>query len=511
MEHGLRRWRDRWTAAGFPAIPLRPFAKAPMCRAWQLRPPGEQWSEAGGRSFRGNVGVVTGEGLAVVDCDAPETVQSVEMRFDAMNLHPPAVKTASGDGRHFYIRIEDAPDGNYTTLDPDVGPGELRYGPGAYVVAPCSQVDGNRYAFERGSPERIARMKPLRWRDLQWLIDLNKPAVTLDLEAPPVRLVRWPMPEKANTLLQVLAKADGPTRPFYGYQSRSEAEAAVVAMLILAGWSQDEISSEFAERRPGHFAEHARPDWYLRHTYADVLADLASTPERLEIARAYREAANAPWPGRSGARDRVVYLGLLAACWSWGTWEVRVSQRALAEYTAASRRGVRSSLTRLQKDDLVTKVQPWQWHGGDRRVEATTWKLGQCTITTPVSHSGDAVSAQSACVVECGVEGAAELWARGGLGRSAGLVYRHLSDEPRAATELAELTGKHRHTVACAVGILESWGLAEQQTNGWVRGPEALESVAEALDAKAKASRRRARHELQRRAFREWKVSGEGQ
>jgi hypothetical protein len=57
----------------------------------------------------------------------------------------PIVKTASGLGRHIYLRLEDPPAGATRLIHPNKGFGEFRFGCGAYVVAPPSIVGGCEY------------------------------------------------------------------------------------------------------------------------------------------------------------------------------------------------------------------------------------------------------------------------------------------------------------------------------------------------------------------------------
>lgn len=195
-ETGLSHWRDRWISAGIPVIPLRKFEKIPVCTAWQTRSPADQWQDVGRNAFRGNIGILPGQGVAVIDADALRTATYVEKRLSAMGLTPPTVKTVKKHCRHYYIRVQGAPAGNYALLNSSVGPGEFRWGPGACVTAPCSMVNGQRYQFTRGYPEQIPHLTPVHWRDLEWLLSDLEPHI-VDLDTPPVRLIRRRMPDKA--------------------------------------------------------------------------------------------------------------------------------------------------------------------------------------------------------------------------------------------------------------------------------------------------------------------------
>jgi len=524
METGLSRWRGRWEGAGVPTIPLQPGRKTPVCTAWQVRSSADQWHQVGGSDFRGNVGTIMGGGNAVIDCDAPETVKAVVAGLAGMGVNPgrlPQVQTLHQDHLQFYIRVDGAPEaGAYVHLAPDVGPGELRFGPGSYVCAPCSEVDGVRYRFVNGWPELLPTLRPISWQDLTWLIAPVAPDAGTILERPPIPLLRRPMPARAETLLRCLATASK-GEPIKAYASRSEAEAAVTAMLILSGWDLADIEGEFERRLPGHYRESRNGKRYLARTYAQALGVLASSPTRLQIVNVYEDAQAAAWPGRGGLLERAVFCGLLSIAWQCDSLEVNASVRCLAEAAAASKRGVQNALDRLGVAGLVYRVQGWHadYASGELVVTANTWRVtGEpCPISRQRTHvlgvlgaergaavGGAAGAAEAAAVWPMAHEldtGAAlaELWTR--VGRSAGAIYGHLGAEPRIVKDLAELTGKHRHTVTTALDRLVAWDLAERTPGGWVRGAGNLADVAQEVDAEGHAHQRRIAHDLQREAF----------
>lgn len=504
METGLTRWKDRWTAAGIPTIPLQPYRKAPMCAAWQARASADQWEAVGRGAFRGNIGVCTGQGLAVLDADSERTVEAVERHLAAMGLKPPTVQTASGTGRHYYLMIRNAPDGNFTLLSNEVGPGEMRWGAGAYVVAPCSMVGDERYRFVSGAPEQIREQKPVPWTDLAWAVADQSPDA-LKFDRVPVQLAHCDIPRKAEVLLTILGQAE-PGQELGPYPTRSEAEAAVVAMLILAGWDFEEIRQEFETRKPGHFAEHAKPVWYLRHTYQKMLNQIASTPARLELARCWRGARDAAWPGRGGALEKTSYLALVSSAWRAGAWTVRASYREIAEHAGASTSGVHGALDRLQDSGQIERVRAWQMDVSTAR--ATTWQLSPMYNKRTVSHNKKTVGFRGEAALAAG--GSEAVGAVGAVGgelwselrsRSAGLVYDKLDGDSQSAAALARATGKHRHTVTRALKILENHGLAKESGGGWQRGPADLAAVAEEVGAVDAARYRRYQHERERQRF----------
>jgi len=79
-----------------------------------------------------------------------------------------------------------------------------------------------------------------------------------------------------------------------------------------------------------------------------------------------------------------------------------------------------------------------------------------------------------------------------------------LTDEPQSAKELARATGRGRGAVQKALKALAAYALAENDGGAWKRGPSDVGEVAREFNAEERASLRRARHERQREAFREF-------
>lgn len=522
--------------AGIATIPLVRRSKTPICDAWQVLPPPAQWSDVG-RRFRGNIGARCGGGLVIVDGDSPQSADNIRAGLVGLGLDPTESATATPGNRHFWLNIEDVPDGfNWCHLSPDIGPGELR-ARNAYVVAPCSEVEDRRYRFVTGSPEALAQTKPAKWNDLAFLIASSSHHDTQPMDSPPIRLVRRPAPIKAVVLLELL-KGAPKAQPIVGYPTRSEGEAAVVTILVLSGWSYDEIQAEFERARPGHYAEKrgVSKDRYLTLVYRNALGMLSSTPERTTLAQMYAEARVKPWAGRGGDLERKAYLGVLAVAWQFSCYDVNASQRVVAEHGGASNKGINKALKRNAANGLIHRLA---WCGP---TDATTWRIVK-------RHGDESTNALKYSVVtvlrgegrqEREISREAELWARGRLGGSAAMVLDALggcdagaknfekptgtpgkarnvlstgSKEPvtteylllLTATDLAEMTGKHAATVRKALKKLAEFDLVTNHGGRpalWSRGERSLSDVAEALECKLHADRRQIRHEIQREAWR---------
>lgn len=520
-KESLCEWRDRYTQAGVATIPLPAGRKGPPVtgHGWQMTLPGDQWQQVGD-DFRGNLGVLAHPKHAILDSDSLQTEMAIGTWARDLGLRLPTVKTQSGQ-QHGYVNLAGAPEGyNWGKLS--CGPGELRVR-NAYVVAPPSVVNGRPYYWKRGSPEALAHLPPVAWRDVRPLLQLSSVATTAlleqpgvatidllerpswtttDLDTPPVRLVYRAMPKRVSYLLSALCNCPR-GGPVATYDSRSEAEAAVVTTLILSGWGMESIAATFEGWQPGHYADAGKHQGsYLTRTYRAALSHLASTPPRPEIAQAYRDAEAMPWPGRSGLLDQAVYLGLLSLAWQAATWEPYASVRDLAELAASWPKNTSTALKRLQKAGLAQEVQTYL------TVQATVWRIMAEALQRTRAERGGHSSKDPHARYSQTPRDVAEVWGYSGLGRSAGAIYTHLDSRPMTNPDLIEATGKAKRTVQRACHRLEAHGLAEHSPDGWVRGPASVAEFAETMRAQDLADRRRSRHDLSRQALRYWQGQG---
>jgi len=509
--HGLELWRDRWRSAGVQVIPLKAHSKEPVfntaLRGWSKVPPDEQWRECGGPDFRGNIAAVLGQGIGVLDADNEQAVISIAAFFDGIGMADiPTVRTVS-DGRHYWIRVLDAPESvSFRHLASDVGDGELRVSR-CYVAVPCSAIGDKRYKFISGSPESITRQRAIKWQDLRALITSDAYEI-FEFERPPVRCLRRALPAKAERLLTLLFVAPQSVQVTKDYKSRSEAEAAVVAMAILSGWTFEEIVNLFEHQQPGKYeSERAWRKKYLAHTYKRVLSDICSVPERLQLAELYHEADEMLWPGRTGLLNKAVYKAILAIAWQWQTFTVSASIRDIAEHATGSKQGVNNAIKRLCELGLIRKLSPGTSHKAalyqvnfSRKVDISHvygYKAERLTCQSTPARDPES-DADMLTWQEC------ELWSQTALGRSAGLVYACLSvDVGVRVSVLAERTDRAWGTVKLALEKLERYKLAEREGKLWRRGPADVLEVAAEFEAKQRAKSRRYAHEHERQVWEE--------
>jgi hypothetical protein len=490
---GLELWRLRWIASGLPVIPIRANDKTPLF-AWQSKPSDAQWYSAGGSQFRGNLAVILGNGFAVIDADDEPAVEHVSTWLDGKGIISSQVRTPSG-GIHTWLRVAHAPaEVNCRLLSPDIGKGELRVA-NCYVLAPCSSIGNQRYRFEIGSPEQIASQRAVRWQDLLELLPGGAQQVE-QLGCLPVRLLKREMPARAARLFAMLRDApEG--EPVERYSSRSEAEAAIVAMLILAGWDLSEIASVFAVEQPAHHAEHKHQQRYLEATYRNVLSDIASTPERMQLAELYHQAQQQAWQGRGGLLSLAVLRAVIAIGYQYATYTPNASERDIAEHASASDSGAHNALARLCADEYLQRLQP------GNKARGALWQIIPSRYVS-ISHSINnmvlnAHSAQPEC--DSADADIAELWGQSCLGRSSYAVYGKLSSDGKSIRDLSNQTGKAWATVKAALKRLEQHDLAEHRDGLWFIGSARAPAVADDFEAESLAVRRHNRHERERQAW----------
>ncbi len=523
-EAAWESWRRRYEMADVPTLPLRSGSKQPVLDGWQRTASELQWGRAAQLGLdRGNLGVLCDpRKAAVIDADdknSPGTSERVTAILAGLGLEPPRVLTASG-GRHFYLRIKRAPSSlNFGLLPPDVGAGEARLR-NCFVVAPPSLVDETRYTFEFGSPEALQQLPAVQWADLAALHPTTLLA-TERLDVLPVRLVRRDAPGSALELLALLRTARRGQR-IRSYRTRSEVEAAVVTALASAGWGYSEIEALFETWQPGHYRDackhaeaHPASEFcpsrrrYLWRTWAKVLGYLAGTPERAVLADWYQRALALPWPGRTGALEQAVYLGVAAIGWQFSSFDVYASLRDIAEHAGASVQGVSNAIRRLNERGLLIALGRAAPPHSTKQYQISEPQTHQQRAGRETTHTCELCpSFPHAPGMSAFASVSGELWGQDALGRSAGLVYARLDAAPRSIKELSVLTGKNRDTVSDALRRLATENLAAKSSQGWIVGPAKLGDVAQQHGVDGKARLRRERHQRQREAYQQGVAEG---
>lgn len=531
MNDDLALWCASYARVGIPTIPVFDNAKMPVCEGWHVKTPAEQWLEAG--NLAGNLAIIGGGplGLAMIDPDSRQATANVKDSLTGLGYPLLFHNTAHAGRKRFLMRLDGVPDSfTWGNLPASLGPGELRYN--APSVAPHSRVDGRWYQFAGGIGDlfRIPQLPIVQWQDVSsWLIPktLTASARAQVYTRVPVKLLYRPMPGSTLELLRILKTAEKARRiEHYGkvYRSRSEAECAVMADLILASWKRDAICEAFAEHRPGHYAEippkHA--ERYLDRTYQHVLTAICNTEARQRLAECWQNALQRAWPGKGGALERRVYLAVIALAWQRGNAETPAALRDIAQHAACSVWGVQGALQRLCNAGLLFRVGDGSaTDAGVYRVLTAVFSnkyIGHKehgveepngTENAPSERDKQAVQSPDAerlgaAHLEDGAYGA-ELFTPGILGRAAGMIYARLGATPLTIAELVTLSGKSQPTVYRVLDRLESDGLARREGAGWVRGGTSVRvlETLQSVRCDERQARRRKRIEAEREAWAE--------
>lgn len=485
----ITKSRLEYEELGFDTLPLRPGAKTPLRRGWKNDGSFRLWRNAPDGV---NIGIRCGGGLAVVDCDeknAPGTFENAENWFNSLGIlsgEYPVVQTASGTGRHVYLQFAEDLPGHYINLSRDFGMGEFRYGPGAYVVAPPSEIfGGGVYSLIDGD---FRQLPQLEFADMQCIIS-NLPN----------KKVRFPsIPRRAGALLN--GKKTGI------YKSRSEAEQALIVSLINADHSFESVLELFLQYPcAGKFAElRAKSEknalrWLRRsYTRAHEWAESHESQFRQMAERAISWAQSRSWPGRTGAVDRAIFIAHASIAYKAGRLIYAASSRDLAERAGTSHVTASRASQRLFELGLVTIVKAAVCdYANVYRLEI--W-AGQ---ELPLPHTKR--------LRECNCLSNLDAFRYKGLGKSAGEIFEALKSRPLTIDELANRTGRHKRTVKRALvrmsGIVdfltgEILVMVESDNDLWYALPVDLDHVAAVIGTAGTSNQQRERYSAERRAHR---------
>jgi len=355
----LHAARREYEALGFTTIPLIPGTKVTKNKGWPSRESEDMWRD---QSSDSNVGIRMGGDLhlAVIDCDEkslPGTFEMVSLFLLGMGYKPgdyPLVQTASETGRHIYLRLDGSLEKQIYFLAEEFGAGELRVGPGAYVVATPSMVGGVKYTLLSGHFDTI-------------------PVVPVSILLPLIRTLdhtlaqpKWPITSADDPKIPRLAQELLAGNSFPRYRSRSEHEYALILCLINAGFTRDEILELLKTHPgPGKFQEmyQSEPDAaivYFNRSYEQALqySTANESPGRTVARLAIEGAGSLPWRGRTGSSDRAVFLAHASIAFDAGRITYAASSRELAERANMTHRTASRATNRLIKRGLLRRTHP---------------------------------------------------------------------------------------------------------------------------------------------------------
>jgi DNA-binding transcriptional ArsR family regulator len=495
-------------AHGIACLPFAPSSKKPG--------PGFYWGSYQRTSqsrkeveilFRGNdepnIAILGGEpsdGLIIVDADNPQTFDEFSRRLAGLGIETWIMQRdhfVDGDphsgGGQYYLKAPVAVESR------NVDGLEIR-GQGQIAIAPPSiHPTGARYQFIH-RPPTIFRLPSL------------DAIPELSLEPAPKADNDRRIPRLAWRLL------NGDPEMIARYDTRSEAEAALCASLIRAGYGFDEIVALFVRYPgPGKFAEMyaAKPKnaiRYLHLTFQNALAFIEENAGEVEaLARKLTNwAISRQWQGRTSATDRAVYIAHLQIVQRCGKDLHCASARELAELAGVGWRTAARANHRLVEAGLIELVIP------ATPSLSNIWKLvpPDLSLCDPLHHSGgDSVGhkeTNSETHTSMRLDHDAFRWS--GLGKTGAEIYYALQGRSEASVkELQEATGRGRSTIYKKLNLMTDLYMAELLGRGRWRALDVnLDAVAEALGTAGKGKEQRARHRQERRLHRRMLELGKG-
>ena len=423
MAQSLITARVFYERLGFDTLPLLGGTKRPFSRAWPRRSPAQMWHEAPTDSNIGIRGAGTAS-LGIIDCDERRTFENVTTWLSGLGYGAgsyPVVHTASEEGRHIYLTLNERLYGDVRRFSQRVGAGEFRYGAGAYVVAPPSVVQGGaQYTLISG--------------------DFSiRPRISSEDIVPLLGNGTAPLPHQPQLPRGARELMCG--RGIERFPSRSEAEESIIASLINSGFNFSTILGLF-DRYPcaGKYKElrnasPAKAQRWLLHSYAKA-AEWARThesEERMAAEIALEWARSGRWNSRTGAVDRAVYIAHARIAHRSGRLKYAASCRDLAELSGVAFGTAMRATHRLHDAGLLIIKQ---------EAVADLANVYQLAIVGNRTHSPN-----PPCVRGCASLCSHDAFRRAGLGKAAAQIWQMLGDSPGTAMQLASRTGRNPQTV----------------------------------------------------------------
>ncbi len=415
---------------GMDAIPCYPLSKRARLLSWQRVPASVQWEAA---TEADNIGIRGGGELSLSFIDSDDKIKptwdNVVNFLWGFGLEPGSypVDTTAHQGRRVYLSLIGTLPGDYRTFRPDFGAGEFRYGPGALVVVPPSELPDGIYQRESGDLRNIPR---IRVHDL--LPILTNQIITAPKEQRPLL--------KPSRRALALLRGQG----IETYSTRSEAEQAIITSLVNSGFDFSDTLGLF-ESYPaaGKFRELWNDDpkkaiRWLRTSYetAAQFVNANQSPARETALSLLHHARSIAWPGLTGSTDRAVYLAHLSIAIRAAKLTYSAGARELAELAGVNRHTAEKANSRLSAAGLLSLTTPAIKGAG----LANLYRLELRDCTTPYK--------------ECEGVGYSrnltnhDVFRRQGLGKAAGEVYAALLEKQgQTLGELATKTGRNKTTI----------------------------------------------------------------
>jgi len=351
MTFDCRQVAQTYLDLDFDAIPVNPLSKSPLLAGWQNIEPEWQWVNVPESS---NIGIRCGgkRHLCVLDSDDKKypTWSNVYKLLISLGLEPgsyPTIATPNG-GRHVYLELTEGLAGNERIFKEEFGAGELRYGSGACVVAPPSEIPNGKYVQIDGDFRELPKIDA---RDLLSILE------NVELSGNQ-RIHNAHKPSR-----HALALLNG--KGIEKYYSRSEAEQSILVSLANINYQFEDVLPLFIQyQAAGKFQdiykknERAGIRWLSESFNRAQLWAKTNESHSRKIAQAViKWAIDRPWPGRTGINDKAIYIAHATIAYNSGRLEYCAGARQLADMAGISKETAIASTHRICNKGLIELVR----------------------------------------------------------------------------------------------------------------------------------------------------------
>lgn len=293
-------------------------------------------------------------------------------------------------------------------------------------------------------------------------------------------------------------------RDISGYASNSEAEFAACMSLVAADYSDPDILRVFEAFSPPHYekvGDRRFGQYVLNSARAYVeRADQVTARSGIAHSSSYVQwAQSQPWPGRTGATDRAVFLALCERMRMERGMPFRASIREVAELAGVNKETAMNAIKRLLAQGIVCFSNgPYDGHAGASHYRLVLPEEVITTRTVGVTYTPVGVNVRSS-------DTGHDVWHSRALGKSAQSCWAALCEAGTlTVAELAARTGRTPPTIRRVLARLAEFGLAQADNKNWQVldvASDALDRIALELGTSGRGEARTERHQEERQKW----------
>ena len=285
------------------------------------------------------------------------------------------------------------------------------------------------------------------------------------------------------------------------YQSRSEAEFAVIVWCINNGWSNDEVcelfrrcaydKAKFRDREQNGFK-------YILSRCNKALKYINANRSQVDriIDGLYNFALSHNWPGRTGNTDRAVFTAMLDKSRECGQLEINASIREMAERSGIGKTTAHKALNRIPFINCIEKSID-DFPG--------IWKIDTTQINSKVSKRDTSLHSLSNPALV-----SHDAFSHRGLNKTGLRIVSAIKNKGFVSLpELVTLSGVSKMTVYRKIDPMHEAGIIEKRGDGYavkvrLKTDYDLDMAAVALGVYGTSERRKKRHTKERESFKKY-------